>query len=262
MAFCIRNERKMDYLKKEISNPGPGQYFQQIEKNNIKKIIHPTFHTSGYRSTLIKKEEIPGSGSYDLLNKSFNKEISFNLNKNNQKGEETIKYNLKNNNSEKVFNNISTINKNNKSNVDYNTMNNYSSSNMGEISTIPFNDNSKININKNNSFSTLGNNNSDNINNINKSRQSVKLGFLSQATRFNDKEKSMTTNEPGPGTYEAIDYTNNIVLKNRKNKSRSKHNLIKASFKIEAGSLNRVISIPSKEMNGYLYVGDKNKNKK
>ena len=261
MAFCIRSERKMDYLKKEVLNPGPGQYFQQLEKNNIKKRIHPPFHTSGHRSTLIKKEEIPGPGSYDLFNKSFkNKDISFNSNKNNQKEEETIKYNFQNNNNEKAFNNLSTINKNNKSNAEYNTINNCSSTNMAEVSTIPFNDNSKMNINnKNNSFSTLGNNNSDNINIINKSRQSVKLGFLSQATRFNEKEKSMTINEPGPGTYEAIDYTNNIILKNRKKKSKSEHNLIKASFKIEAGSLNRVISIPSKEMNGYIYVGDKNK---
>ena len=34
---------------------------------------------------------------------------------------------------------------------------------------------------------------------------------------------------------------------------------MKASLKIEAGSPNRIISIPSKEMNGYEYIGDKNK---
>ena len=27
----------MDYFQKDSSNPGPGQYFQQVEKNVIKK---------------------------------------------------------------------------------------------------------------------------------------------------------------------------------------------------------------------------------
>ena len=96
MAFCIRSERKMDYFKKDILNPGPGQYFQHLEKQNIKKRIHPPFHTSGHRSKIIKKEEIPGPGSYNLIDNSFsNKDISFNINSNIQKDEENLKYNLK-----------------------------------------------------------------------------------------------------------------------------------------------------------------------
>ena len=252
MAFCIRSERKMDYFKKEILNPGPGQYFQSLEKNKIKKIIHPPFHTSGQRSSFIKKEEIPGPGSYDLINNSFtNKDNSFNLNKNNQKEVN----NIKNNNNEKSYNNISTINMNSKSNVG---MNNNSSTILADTSTLHFNDNTNFKNNNNNSLTTFGHNNSDNINIINNSRLSGKLGFLSQADRFNEKEKMIKIEEPGPGTYEAIDYTNNIILKNKK-KPKAKHKLVKASNKIEAGSLNRVISIPSKVMNGYIYVGEKDK---
>ena len=31
MAFCIRSERKMDYFKKDVTNPGPGEYFHEKE---------------------------------------------------------------------------------------------------------------------------------------------------------------------------------------------------------------------------------------
>ena len=260
MAFCIRSERKMDYFKKDILNPGPGQYFQHPEKQNIKRRIHPPFHTSGHRSTIIKKEEIPGPGSYNLIDNSFiNKDISFNINNNIQK-EEELKFNLKKNNKEKSFNNLSSINiNNNRSSFNYNTINNNSTSNIGEMSTLPFNSISK-NLNKNNSFSLQGYNNSDNINLINNSSKS-KLGFLSQSDRFSDKEKIniIKKNEPGPGTYEAIDYTNNLILKNNSKRNKSVHKLMKATFKIEAGSLNRIISIPSKVMNGYIYSANKEK---
>ena len=263
MAFCVRSERKMDYYKKDIINPGPGQYFQHIDKQKIKKRIHPPFNTSGQRSSFIKKEEIPGPGSYDLIDKSLcnNKDISFNTNNNNnnQKEEENIKYNFKTIN-DKTYNNISTINKNNKSSFYYNTINNNSFSNIVETSTLPYNNNS-IKIKRSNSI-VLGkiNNDIDNYNILNNSSNSGKLGFLSQATRFNDKNIIIKINEPGPGTYEAIDYTKDMVLKNNKKKSKSERKLMKASLKIDAGSLNRIISIPSKIMNGYTFIGDKNNN--
>ena len=260
----------MDYFKKDISNPGPGQYFQQIEKQNIKKRIYPPFYTSGKRSSFIKKEEIPGPGSYDLIDKSFtNKDTSFTINhnnNNNQKEEEKIKTNMKNSNKEKSFNNISTINIHNRSNIEYNTFNN-SSSFIAEGSTLPLNNNSYLNTkiqnskNITNSNSILLYNNSDNINITNNNSTKSKLGFLSQAIRFNDKDSIIKANDPGPGTYEAIDYTNNLVLKNQERKNKSGHKLMKASFKIEAGSLNRIVSIPSKIMNGYTYEKDKNLNK-
>ena len=260
----------MDYFKKDISNPGPGQYFLQIEKQNIKKRIYPPFYTSGKRSSFIKKEEIPGPGSYDLIDKSFtNKDTSFTINhnnNNNQKEEEKIKTNMKNSNKEKSFNNISTINIHNRSNIEYNTFNN-SSSFIAEGSTLPLNNNSYLNTkiqnskNITNSNSILLYNNSDNINITNNNSTKSKLGFLSQAIRFNDKDSIIKANDPGPGTYEAIDYTNNLVLKNQERKNKSGHKLMKASFKIEAGSLNRIVSIPSKIMNGYTYEKDKNLNK-
>ena len=265
MAFCVRSERKMDYFKKDISNPGPGQYFQQIEKQNIKKRIYPPFYTSGRRSSFIKKEEIPGPGSYDLIDKSFtNKDTSLTINhNNNQKEEEKVKTNMKNTNKEKSFNNISTINIHNRSTIEYNTFNN-SSSFIAEGSTLPLNNNSYLNTkiqnskNITNSNSILLYNNSDNINITNNNSSKSKLGFLSQAIRFNDKDSIIKANDPGPGTYEAIDYTNNLVLKNQERKNKSGHKLMKASFKIEAGSLNRIVSIPSKIMNGYTYEKDKN----
>ena len=268
MAFCVRSERKMDYFRKDNLNPGPGQYFQDTEKQNIKKRIYPPFHTSGRRSSLLKKEEIPGPGSYDLIDKSFtNKDASFTLNNNyNQKEEEKIiKTNLKNMKKDKSFNNISTININNKSSFGYNTINNNSTSILAEGSTLPFNNsflnpkNKNIN-NINNSNSLELNNNSENIN-INNYSSKSKLGFLSQATRFNEKESIIKAGDPGPGAYEAIDYTNNLILKNKEKKSKPAHNIIKASFKIEAGSLNRIVSIPSKSMNGYIYEGNKSLDK-
>lgn len=173
---------------------------------------------------------------------------------------------MKNSNKEKSFNNISTINIHNRSNIEYNTFNN-SSSFIAEGSTLPLNNNSYLNTkiqnskNITNSNSILLYNNSDNINITNNNSTKSKLGFLSQAIRFNDKDSIIKANDPGPGTYEAIDYTNNLVLKNQERKNKSGHKLMKASFKIEAGSLNRIVSIPSKIMNGYTYEKDKNLNK-
>ena len=37
MAFCVRSERNMDYIKKDKINIGPGQYFKSLDKNQIKK---------------------------------------------------------------------------------------------------------------------------------------------------------------------------------------------------------------------------------
>ena len=54
------------------------------------------------------------------------------------------------------------------------------------------------------------------------------------------------------------DYLNN---NKKKSKYGSGQKLMKASFKIEAGSLNRIISIPSKTMNGYIYSGQKDDKK-
>ena len=252
MAFCVRSERKMDYFKKDILNPGPGQYFQQNEKQKIKKRIYPPFYTSSERTSFFKKEEFPGNRSYDLIDKSY--DASFNAK------EEKEKINLKNN----YY--ISKTKNKNRSNLNYNSNNNNSSTNAASFSTFPFNNNSNLNPknknNKNNSFMVQSYSNADNNTFINNNSKSSKIGFLSQSMRFNSKDNILKKNEPGPGTYEAINYINNIILNNNEKKSKNKsgQNLLKASLKMEAGSLNRIISIPSKTMNGYVYVGKGKKN--
>ena len=260
MAFCTRSERKMDYFKNDSSNPGPGQYFQQVEKKVIKKRIHPPFHISALRNTFLPKEDIPGPGSYDLIDKSIiNEDSKLNINNINQNEKEKIKYNSKLNNYEKKYNNnLSTTNLKNISGIDYNN-----TSRMAEVSTIPYNNNSSINqknmsIKNNSKF--IQEYNYANYSNIKNSSSSSKLGFFSQSLRFDDNNSSLKIDEPGPGTYETIDFTNNIIIKNNKKKYKSQHKLMKASLKGETGSLNRVISIPSKVMNGYIYIDNKNKN--
>ena len=259
MAFCIRSERKMDYFKKDSSNPGPGQYFQQVEKNVIKKRIHPPFHTSALRNTFVPKEDIPGPGSYDLIDKSIiNEDSKLNINSINQ-NEKEIKYNSKINNYEKKYNNnLSMANLKNVSNIDINN-----TSRMAEVSTVPYNNNSSINqknMSVKNNSKFIQEYNNVNYSTIKNSSSTSKLGFFSQSLRFDENNSLSKIDEPGPGTYETIDFTNNILLKNNKKKYTSEHKLMKASLKGETGSLNRVISIPSKVMNGYMYIANKNIN--
>ena len=241
MAFCIRSERKMDYFKKDVINPGPGEYFQEKEAKKKKSRIHPPFHTSGKRSTIIQKEEIPGPGSYDLIDKSYNGSCNINNNNNSNKKEENNNNNIIRNKNDKTYNNISTFRKNNKSSFYYNTINNNSFSNFADASTNPLYKNNK-------SFSDFDN-----------SSNSSKIGFLSQAIRFNDKDKRI--NEPGPGTYETIDHIVEQIKNNNKKKNKFESKLMKASLKVDAGSLNRIVSIPSKIMNGYS-IERKNKTAK
>ena len=234
MAFCIRSERKMDYYKKDVINPGPGEYFQEKETKKIKNRIHPPFHTSGKRSSIIKQEEIPGPGSYDLIDKSlYNNDASFNINNNNNNKKEEINLLINNDHKTNNNNNNSSIQKNNKSSFFCNTINNNSISNLVEASTNPIFSNKK-------GFSDYEN-----------SSNTSKIGFLSQAIRFNDRENNSKINEPGPGSYETMDHTAEIILNNNKKKQKNESKLMKASLKVEVGSLNRIVSIPSKAMNGY-----------
>jgi len=250
----------MDYFKNDSSNPGPGQYFQQVEKNVIKKRIYPPFHTSALRNTFIPKENVPGPGSYDLIDKSIINEDSklkiININKNEK---EINKYNSQFNNYEKEYNNnLSMANFKNLSCIDNNN-----TSRMAEVSTVPYNNNSSINqknMSVKNNSKFIQEYNCINYSTIKNSSSTSKLGFFSQSLRFDDNNSSLKIDEPGPGTYETIDFANNILLKNNKKKYKSEHKLMKASLRGDTGSLNRVISIPSKVMNGYIYIANKNKN--
>ena len=184
MAFCVRSERKMDYIRRNKYYIGPGRYFKSLENNTIiKKNRHP-FQISSLRDSYYNIKDTPGPGSYDLIdNKSYiNKESTYNSTNNN-----------KNNNN----NNISSI--------------------IFDTSNLSKNTRNK----KNNSILLISeNNNTEEYITINNN----KLPYISKED-------------------------NNKKEKNIKNKSK----LLNNHLKIEAGSLQRIISIPSKEMNGYSY---------
>ena len=245
MAFCVRSERKMEYLAKDFSDVGPGQYFQTPDKKYMIKRIHPPFEIAAKRTSYFKINDNPGPGSYDLIDKSIinNKDSTFNssqnLTKKREKNSNIINYTFTNNNlSSNVGNNSSYLleiskntNKSNFNNSEHNETNNY----------ININTNRKIIIKKNN-FST---------------NFEGKKGYESKLIKykknaFNLSDINNNSKEPGPGSYESELNTihNNIIKLNRNS---NKKNLISLPLRIEAGSLKRIISIPSKDMNGYTY---------
>ena len=172
MAFCVRSERKMDYLINDNTNLGPGQYFQSSDKKYIKKRIHPPFEISSKRETLYITNDIPGPGSYDLIDKSYfnNKDSSFNSTKiNNKKKEKNSS--IINNNNFSVFN--SKAGNNNSSyalEISKNTNNNKSNFIILENNETDIYIKVKNNSNIKNNFSSL---------NIR-----PKVGFLSKVKRF------------------------------------------------------------------------------
>ena len=257
MAFCVRSERKMDYFIKDNINVGPGQYFHDTDKNYIKKRIHPPFQMSSQRDSLYKTNDNPGPGSYDLIDKSFynNKDSTYNSTKINKKKKEKNSSINNNNNFSSVLFHSKAANNN--------------SSSLLEVSK------NTNNINNKSNFNNSENNDTDNylnINNksyiINKNEASSignqKIGFLSKVNRFKIKSNNLSetnnsTKDIGPGSYDSnLNTINNNILKQNKNNNKSK--LINQPLKIEAGSLKRIISIPSKEMNGYIYDFNKTLN--
>ena len=256
MAFCVRSERKMDYFINDNKDVGPGQYFQSNDKNYIKKRIHPPFQISSQRDSLYKTNDNPGPGSYDLIDKSFynNKDTSYNSTKINNKKKEK--------NSSKINNNCSTV-------LFHSKVGNNNSSYLLEVSKNTNNINNKSNFNNsenNDSDNYINiNNNSYFINKNNASSNSIqKIGFLSKVNRFNINSNNLSetnnsTKEIGPGSYDSnLNTINNNILKINKNNNKSK--LVTQPLKIEAGSLKRIISIPSKDMNGYIYDFNKTLN--
>ena len=255
MAFCTRSERKMEYLTKDYSDVGPGQYFQTPDKKYMIKRIHPPFHIAAKRTSYFKIDDNPGPGSYDLIDKSLNnnKDSTFNSSKKLiRRGEKTsllINNTYTNNISSNAADNTSylfevsknTTNKTNKSyfnNSENNETNNY----------LNINTNSKIIIKKNN-FST----------NFERKNRYVSKLIKYNRSAFNLSDINNNSKEPGPGSY---DYDLNTIQNNilKLNKNPNKNNLISLPLRIEAGSLNRIISIPSKDMNGYTYDYNKKLN--
>ena len=228
MAFCVRSERKMDYLKTDKLEIGPGQYFQSNDKNYIKKRIHPPFQISSQRISLYNKNDNPGPGSYDLIDKSFNNKNSTYISTNKDKNYSTINNN--NNLSSVAVNSVSVNNSSYIFGISKNTRN---KKNISNYTKSEINDNN-INIFKNKSFI---------YNNKN-------IPFLSKVKRFENNNKLLDNNEIGPGSYDL----NKNIIKIDKNKNK----LMNIPLKIEVGSLKRIISIPSKDMNGYSYDYNKN----
>lgn len=261
MAFCVRSKRKMEFQENKTSIPGPGHYIKLTPtkiKNNSK--FFPPFHSSAEREPLIKINDIPGPGSYNLdsNNSNSNLEITnqhLKTNKDEKEDNNIIQdfiitnynTNAKNSNNSLLTNviglNSSITNSSNHNNISLkkgiNKMKNYSSKDI--------NQNSKL---TENNLTNILNNLDGNI--FNPYYGNEKLGFLSQTSRFNKKKDIDNSNTPGPGSY--YESINNSTLTESKFKlTIERKNIKNNSIVAKTGSLNRIVSIPSKIMNGYIF---------
>lgn len=237
MAFCIRSERKMDYIKSANIILGPGYYFKETDKNYIKKRIHPPFQISSQRVSLYQTNDNPGPGSYELNDKSHNnnKDSTYHSTKNITKKKEK---------------NLSTIN-NNLSSIIFNSKsrNNNNSSGLLEISKTTSIKNNKSNI------GISDNNYTENYINI-KNNSNIKINNNLSLQKFEKIEEKISnlpdinkiTKEFNLDIHD-LKSRNNNKLKINLNKAKNK--LISLPLKIETGSLKRIVSIQSKDMNGY-----------
>ncbi len=263
MAFCVRSERKMEFQEKKPSIPGPGQYIKLSKKSKVNnKRFYPPFHTSAQRGPLIKINDNPGPGSYNLDSNNSNSLENINYQ---QKKQETI------DDEENIFQDIiiTNYNTNEKNNNNNSLMTNIIGQNSSLSNTSKHNNISlKKEIYKNRSLSLKDINlqnskfSSAFISNIDGNylspiSQNEKLGFLSKATRFNKKSDIDKASTPGPGSYyESI----NSTINDTKLKQQIEHQCLKAASLVEkTGSLTRIVSIPSKIMNGYIYDNKINK---
>ena len=260
MAFCVRSERKMEFQENKSSIPGPGFYIKVTpKKSKNDKQIFPPFHSSAERGPLIKIKDVPGPGSYNL--DSNNNSLSL---------IEINTPNFQKNNNDEEENKMQDIVITNYNSNDKKTNNSFTTNAIGQNSSLT--NSSKYNNislkkgkNKNKSISNKEKNDNSNISDnnltafLNNFEGSIlipycsneKLGFLSQTTRFNKKKEIDNANTPGPGSYyESI----NSTLNESKLKSKiEQKNLKNASLFDKTGSLHRIVSIPSKIMNGYTY---------
>ncbi len=68
MAFVYKSDRILGKENSLHTDIGPGQYLPQTSIRNLKPIKHP-FCSSTFRETKVKKEDVPGPGSYDYDDK-------------------------------------------------------------------------------------------------------------------------------------------------------------------------------------------------
>ncbi len=72
MAFVNRSNRHIALSSNETNEIGPGQYLAQDVKKNGDKQSKAPFNINTYRNNKIKKDDVPGPGSYEAFDK-FNK---------------------------------------------------------------------------------------------------------------------------------------------------------------------------------------------
>lgn len=245
MAFCTRSERNIIFDKKE-QFPGPGQYIKlspRIILNNKRKF--PPFFTSAKRASFVNVNDIPGPGSYNLIEKNHKQNISqlnlqmqtTNTSNEKEKDENNFHEIITNFNKAEKGNNLSTIYQfSSYSNSSKLNNNNISSKNPSFISKDKAVQNSKI-------FKIY--NNFDN--NINNKFIGNNIGFLSQANRFDNLNKEELY-MPGPGAY-----YESILSSRAKTNNKLKNKIKNGNIFDKSGSLSRIISIPSKNMNGYIF---------
>ena len=243
MAFCVRSERSMDYIKKDITNIGPGHYFKSTDKNHMKKRIHPPFEIASQKGIFNKINDTPGPGSYDLINNksySINKDSTFFSIHNQSKEKEKEK-------------NISTMHNKNYSSIIINSGLDNNSSNALDISRYKRNT-------KNSSIYEISEDTDNCISKTN-NYNTKKFDLLSKEVQTNTNNYfSDVNNNDDIIDYIICDY-GAIPIKKRINKiHKNKAKLINMPLKIETGSLKRIISIPSRDMNGYSYGYNKNLN--
>ena len=268
MAFCVRSERKMEFQEKKQSIPGPGQYVKITPKSRINNMrCYPPFHSSSQRVSFLKFNNVPGPGSYylDSNNSTSVEQINAQKKKNTNEDEENQIQDL-------IITNYNSNDKNTNNSLMTNIIGfNSSLTNASKYNSIS----SKKQINKNKSSSSkdISTQKSNNYNKkleiffsdleaslMSPYYQNEKLGFLSQTKRFNKKIDFDIIKTPGPGSnLESI----RNAINETKSKQKSENKIIKkSSFVEKTGSLNRVVSIPSKMMNGYIYEDKNNKNNK
>ena len=247
MAFCVRSERNIDFNSKE-NFPGPGQYIKispKILLNNKRKF--PPFFTSGKRSSFVNLKNIPGPGSYNLdknfiQNSSTSNHQVLSTNSSNEKDENNFQELVTNFNTGEKNSNLSTIwQVSNFSNSS--KLNNFSKQNKSYSSKDKAIENSRLLKIYNNNFND-------------KKFLGTNIGFLSQANRFNEHKKD-ELNIPGPGYY----YESILSSKTEK---KIKNKIKNGKIFDKSGSLSRIVSIPSKTMNGYTFKNiqnEKNKSK-
>ena len=266
MAFCVRSERKMEFQEKKTSIPGPGQYVKITPKSPINNMrCYPPFHSSSQRVSILNLNNVPGPGSYYLDSNYSTSVEQLNAQKKNNINEDED-----NQIQDLIITNYNSNDKNNNNSLMTNIIGfNSSLTNASKYNSIS----SKQQMNKNKSSSSkdISSQKTKNynkkleifFNNLEASLMSPyyynneKLGFLSQTIRFNKKIDFDNANTPGPGSY--LESKKNVINET-KSTPKSKNKILKtSSFAEKTGSLNRVVSIPSKIMNGYIYVDNNNK---